>query len=141
MAIWFAPFTLADLRPASAAGLAARLGIAFTAIGDDWLEATMPVDERTRQPLGLLHGGASLALVETVATAAAGHCVDSHHYRCRVRESNGNHVRGIGSGLVTATARARHLGASSQVWQVDIGDAAARLVCTARVTIAVVARG
>jgi 1,4-dihydroxy-2-naphthoyl-CoA hydrolase len=139
MAIWFAPFTLPDLNGTLAAGLAAHLGIEFTGCGDDWLAAAMPVDRRTRQPMGLLHGGASLALAATVGGGAANLCVDRAHYRCRVQEINGNHVRGVSTGRVTATARPLHVGARSHVWQVEIRDSAARLVCVSRLTLAVVA--
>ena len=138
MGIWYAPFALEDLNRTKVVGLAAQLGMQFTAFGDDWLAATMPVDERTRQPLGLLHGGASLALAETVGSAAGSLCIDRARFSCRGQEINGNHVRAIRAGLVTATTRPHHLGARSQVWQIEIRDPAARLVCIARLTMAVV---
>jgi 1,4-dihydroxy-2-naphthoyl-CoA hydrolase len=139
MSIWFAPFELEDLNRTRVVGLAAHFGMQFTAFGDDWLAATMPVDERTRQPFGLLHGGASLALAETVGSAAGNQCVDRARFSCRGQEINGNHVRAATAGLVTATARPHHVGARSQVWQIEIHNPAAQLVCIARLTLATVA--
>ncbi len=139
MSIWFAPFALEDLNRTKVVGLALGLGIEFTACGEDWLAATMPVDERTRQPMGLLHGGASLALAETVGSVAGNLCVDRQRFSCRGQEINGNHVRAVTAGLVTATARPHHLGARSQVWQIEIQDPAARLVCISRLTLVVAA--
>ena len=139
MAIWFAPFTLEELNRTRVVGLAAQLGMTFTAFGDDWLAAAMPVDARTRQPMGLLHGGASLALAETVGGTAGNLCVDRTHFRCVGQEINGNHVRAATDGRVTATARPQHVGGRSQVWQIEIRDSAERLVCISRLTLAVVA--
>lgn len=139
MSIWFAPFTLEQLDRTRVVGLAAQLGMRFSAAGDGWLAATMPVDHRTQQPMRLLHGGASLALAGTVGCTAGTLCVDGARWRCLVQEVNGNHLRGASSGLVTATARPYHVGARSQVWSIEIADAAARLVCVARLTLAVVA--
>jgi 1,4-dihydroxy-2-naphthoyl-CoA hydrolase len=139
MSIWFAPFTLEQVNRTRVVGLAARLGMEFTAFGDDWLAATMPVDQRTYQPMGLLHGGASLALAETVGSVAGTLCVDRARSRCIGQEINGNHLRAATTGPVTATARPHHVGARSQVWQIEIRDPAARLVCISRLTLAVVA--
>jgi uncharacterized protein (TIGR00369 family) len=139
MSIWFAPFTIEQLHGTLEVGLAAHLGVEFTAAGDDWLAATMPVDARTHQPMGLLHGGASLALAETVGSCAANLCVDRQRVRCLGQEINGNHIRAVATGLVTATARPLHLGGRSHVWAVEIRDPAARLVCVSRLTLAVLA--
>jgi 1,4-dihydroxy-2-naphthoyl-CoA hydrolase len=139
MSIWFAPFTLEEVNRTRVVGLAGRLGMVFTAVGDDWLAATMPVDERTQQPMRLLHGGASLALAETVGGTAGNLCVDRGRLRCLGQEINGNHLRAASSGPVTATARPLHLGGRSQVWSIEITDPAARLVCVSRLTLAVVA--
>ena len=141
MAIWFAPFTLEELNRTRVVGLAAQLGMAFTAAGEDWLAATMPVDPRTHQPMVLLHGGASLALAETVGSVAGNLCIDRARLRCVGQEINGNHLRGVTDGLVTGTARPLHLGGRSQVWQVEIRDPGTRLVCVSRLTLAVVAAG
>jgi uncharacterized protein (TIGR00369 family) len=115
------------------------LGIVFTGIGSDWLRATMPVDARTHQPYGLLHGGASVLLAETLGSSAGGLCAPEG---CGVVgiEINANHLRGVREGMVTGTARPLHVGRSTQVWEIRIEDAAGRLVCISRLTLAVVAR-
>ena len=114
------------------------LGIVFTAIGHDSLTATMPVDERTRQPYGLLHGGASALLAETLGSTAGMLCVEEGR-GCVGIEINANHLRGVRSGTVTGTARPLHVGRSTQVWEIRIEDEAGRLVCISRLTLAVVA--
>jgi 1,4-dihydroxy-2-naphthoyl-CoA hydrolase len=115
------------------------LGIRFTEVGADYLRATMPVNERTHQPYGLLHGGASVTLAETIGSVAAMLCVEEQ-YMCVGQEINANHVRGIASGTVTATARPFHLGSRSHVWHIEIRDESERLVCVSRLTMAVVER-
>ena len=109
----------------------------FTEIGEDFVRATMPVDERTRQPYGLLHGGASVALAETLGSTGANMCVDRSRYLCVGQEINANHVRSARNGLVTGTARPLHIGGSSQVWGIDITNEAGQLVCVSRLTMAV----
>ena len=116
------------------------LGIVFTAIGPDWLSGTMPVDARTRQPHGLLHGGASVLLAETLGSTAGGLSVPEGQAVVGI-EINANHLRGVRDGSVTGTARPLHVGRSTQVWEIRIEDAAGRLVCISRLTLAVVARG
>ncbi|MGY1411151.1 MULTISPECIES: hotdog fold thioesterase [unclassified Luteimonas] len=115
------------------------LGIVFTGIGPDWLCATMPVDARTHQPHGLLHGGASVLLAETLGSSAGGLCAPEG---CGVVgiEINANHLRGVRSGIVTGTARPLHVGRSTQVWEIRIEDEAGRPVCVSRLTLAVVSR-
>ena len=115
------------------------LGIVFSDIGPDWLRATMPVDARTHQPYGLLHGGASVLLAETLGSSAGGLCAPEG---CGVVgiEINANHLRGARSGIVTGTARPLHVGRSTQVWEIRIEDEAGRPVCVSRLTLAVVAR-
>lgn len=115
------------------------LGIVFTELGHDYLRATMPVDARTRQPYGLLHGGASALLAETVGSTAASLSVGENE-GCVGVEINANHVRGVREGIVTGTARPLHVGRSTQVWDIRIEDAEGRLVCVSRLTLAVVAR-
>jgi 1,4-dihydroxy-2-naphthoyl-CoA hydrolase len=139
MAIWFQTFTLEQLRNLQANTLDQQLGISFSDFGDDWLAATMPVDARTRQPFGLLHGGASAALAESVGSVAGCLCVDPKKYRCLGQSIVANHVRGARDGLVTGTARALHLGGRSQVWQIDIREPGGALVCMSTLTLAVVA--
>jgi 1,4-dihydroxy-2-naphthoyl-CoA hydrolase len=120
--------------------LAAHLDIRVTEIGPDYLRATMPVNAHTHQPMGILHGGASVALAETVGSLAANLCVDTEKSVCVGQEINANHVRSVASGLVTATARPYHIGGRSQVWGIEIRDENDRLVCVSRLTMAVVDR-
>lgn len=115
-----------------------HLGITFTAVGEDWIRATMPVDERTRQPYGILHGGASVVLAETLGSSAGNLCVDTSAQVCVGLEINANHIRAVRAGTVTGTARAVHVGRSTQVWDIRIEDEAGKLVCTSRLTLAVV---
>ena len=120
--------------------LVERIGIEITEIGPDFLRGILPVDERTFQPMGLLHGGASVALAETLGSIAAVYCVDRARQSCVGQEINANHVRSARTGLVTGTARPLHIGARSHVWGVEIRDDAARLVCVSRLTLAVLDR-
>jgi 1,4-dihydroxy-2-naphthoyl-CoA hydrolase len=138
MAIWFANPTVDDARASQSGLLAQHLGIEFTEFGDDYLRGTMPVEPRTRQPMGYLHGGASLVLAETLGSVAANFVVDRTRFRCLGQEINANHLRPVSDGLVTGTARPFHIGTRSQVWSIEILDAAERLVCVSRLTIAVV---
>ncbi len=114
------------------------LGIVFTEVGPDYLRGTMPVDERTRQPYGLLHGGASVLLAETLGSSAGNLCVPEGSV-CVGIEINANHVRGVREGVVTGTARAIHVGGRTQVWEIRIEDERGRLTCISRLTLAVVA--
>jgi uncharacterized protein (TIGR00369 family) len=115
------------------------LGIVFTEIGPDYLRGTMPVDERTRQPYGLLHGGASVLLAETLGSSAGGLCTPADRI-CVGVEINANHVRAVREGLVTGTARPLHLGSRIQVWEIRIEDEKGRLACISRLTLAVIPR-
>lgn len=135
----FRPEVTVDLLNAMARGTAMEpLGIVFTEIGPDYLRGTMPVDARTHQPHGLLHGGASVLLAETLGSTAGGMCVPEGRRVVGI-EINANHLRGVRSGTVTGTARPLHVGRSTQVWEIRIEDEAARLVCISRLTLAVVA--
>ncbi|TWG90008.1 uncharacterized protein (TIGR00369 family) [Luteimonas sp. J16] len=135
----FRPEVTVDLLNAMARGTAMEpLGIVFTEIGPDYLRGTMPVDARTHQPHGLLHGGASVLLAETLGSTAGGMCVPEDRRVVGI-EINANHLRGVRSGTVTGTARPLHVGRSTQVWEIRIEDEAARLVCISRLTLAVVA--
>jgi 1,4-dihydroxy-2-naphthoyl-CoA hydrolase len=111
-----------------------------TEIGPDYVRATMPVSPRTHQPTGVLHGGASVALAETVGSLAANLCVDQARYVCLGQEINANHLRPVSSGIVTATARPHHIGKRSHVWGIEIRDEQQKLVCVSRLTMAVVDR-
>ena len=113
------------------------LGIVFTEIGPDYLRGTMPVDARTHQPYGLLHGGASVLLAETLGSTAGGLCVDEGQGVVGI-EINANHLIGVREGLVTGTARPLHVGRSTQVWEIRIEDARGRLACISRLTLAVI---
>lgn len=115
------------------------LGIVFTEIGPDYLRATMPVDARTRQPHGLLHGGASVLLAETVGSTAGMLCCGDDE-RCVGIEINANHLAGVRSGTVAATARPLHVGGRTQVWEIRIEDEIGRLICVSRLTLAVIPR-
>jgi len=139
MAIWHERPTLNTLNERGQGTMVEHLGIEFTHIGEDTLTAVMPVDERTIQPLGLLHGGASTALAETIGSIAANLCVDHRQSYCVGLEINANHLRSVRNGLVTGTAAAVHLGKSTQVWDIRIFDNQQRLVCISRLTMAVLA--
>lgn len=118
---------------------AESLGIVFTEVGRDFLRATMPVDARTHQPFGLLHGGASMVLAETLASMAAQLCLNAEQGgRAVGLEINANHLRGVTDGVVKGTARALHIGRSTHVWEVRIEDAMDRLVCISRMTAAII---
>ncbi|MDQ1091328.1 1,4-dihydroxy-2-naphthoyl-CoA hydrolase [Xanthomonas sacchari] len=134
------PADLAVLNADCRDTLIAHLGIVFTEAGPDWLRATMPVDARTRQPYGLLHGGASVVLAETLGSTAGNLCVQPGRI-CVGLEINANHLRSARSGTVTGTARPLHVGRSTQVWEIHIEDAAGKPVCVSRLTLAVVDRG
>lgn len=130
---------LASLNARSAGSAVAHLGIVFTELGEDFLRGTMPVDERTKQPYGLLHGGSSVLLAETLGSMAANLCVEDPATQQAVGlEINANHLRAAKSGVVTGTARALHLGRSTQVWEIRIEDESGRLVCISRLTMSVV---
>jgi 1,4-dihydroxy-2-naphthoyl-CoA hydrolase len=116
------------------------LGMHITEIGDDYVRGTMPVDARTHQPFGLLHGGASVALAETLGSVAGNLCLDADKELAVGLDINANHVRAVTSGLVTGTARALHIGRATQVWEIRIEDEAQQLVCISRLTLAVVPR-
>ena len=115
------------------------LGIVFTEIGPDYVRGTMPVDARTHQPYGLLHGGASVALAETLGSTAGGLCVEPGQGVVGI-EINANHLAGVREGIVTGTARPLHVGRSTQVWEIRIEDADGRLACVSRLTLAVIRR-
>ena len=133
-----APVSIEELNRLSQGTLIEHLGIVFTAAGEDWLQATMPVDERTRQPYGLLHGGASVVLAETLGSSAGNLCVDTASQVCVGLEINANHLRAVRSGMVTGTARALHVGRTTQVWEIRIENEAGKPVCISRLTLAVV---
>jgi 1,4-dihydroxy-2-naphthoyl-CoA hydrolase len=140
MSIWHVATTAEYLTERGSRSLPGYLGIKVTEIGPDYLRATMPVNERTHQPFGVLHGGASVALAETAGSLAAMLCVDPEQFLCLGQEINANHLRAISSGTLTATARPFHIGTRSHVWSIEIRDESERLVCVSRLTMAIVER-
>ncbi len=130
--------TIEHLKSLSSNTLVEHLGIEITAIGDDYIEAKMPVDHRTHQPLGLLHGGASVALAETLGSLAA-HCtVDDQTKYCVGLEINANHIKSVKSGFVTGITRPIHIGQRTHVWEIRITNEKNELVCISRITMAVI---
>jgi 1,4-dihydroxy-2-naphthoyl-CoA hydrolase len=141
MSIWRSPRTVEELNENRKGTLIENLGILFTEIGADFVRGTMPVDTRTVQPYGLLHGGASVALAETLGSMGAAMWVDAAEYQVVGQEINANHVRAARGGLVTGTARAAHVGGRTHVWTIEIVNEAQKLVCISRITMAVIKRG
>jgi len=138
MTIWVENVNLDTLNAQCADTAVSHLGIAFTAIGDDWLQATMPVDRRTKQPGGILHGGASVLLAETLGSVASMLCVDRARFACVGLEINANHVKAARSGIVTGTARSLHVGRTTHVWDIRIENPDQQLVCVSRFTVCVI---
>lgn len=138
MSIFKGKPTLETLNKMSANTLISHLGIECTAIGEDFIEAKMPVDHRTHQPLGLLHGGASVALAETLGSVAATCCIDMATQYCVGLEINANHVKSVRSGFVYGIAKPVHIGKKTQVWEIRITTEEKELVCVSRITLAVI---
>lgn len=139
MAIWQKSHDLATINARSPGTILEACGIVLTAIGDDWISGTMPVDHRTRQPFGLLHGGASVTLAESLGSFAGWLTLPDGPGAAVGLEINANHLRGIREGVVTGTARPLHLGRTTQVWEIRIVDERERLVCVSRLTLAIIA--
>ena len=140
MSIWFEPgLTSAQLQPLGDNTMGQHLGIEFTEVGEDFLKGRMPVDHRTRQPYGLLHGGASVALAETLGSVASAFVVDRRQYNAVGLEINANHLRGVREGFVAGIARPLHLGKTTHVWDIRIYDEKEKLVCVSRLTVAIIA--
>jgi uncharacterized protein (TIGR00369 family) len=140
MKIWQMEISIPLIEARNKNTMMEHLGITFTDIGEDYLVARMPVDQRTRQPLGIMHGGASCVLAETVGSTAANFCVDQSKNYCVGLDINTNHIRSIREGYVIATAKPYHLGKSTQVWSIEITNEAKQLVSINRLTMAVLAR-
>jgi 1,4-dihydroxy-2-naphthoyl-CoA hydrolase len=140
MSIWHHTPSLEELNALIDGTIMRPLGIAFTEVGADFVRAAMPVDERTRQPYGLLHGGASVVLAETLGSTAASLCVDPARFLVVGQEINANHLRSVRGGRVIGTARPVHVGGRSQVWGIEIVNEAGALVCISRLTVAVLER-
>ena len=140
MSFWKTPISLEAISKRGENTLMSFLGIEFTDIGEDYLIAKMPVDNKTRQPLGIMHGGASCVLAETVGSVAANFVVDTNTHYCVGLDINTNHIRSIREGYVYAKAHAFHIGKSTHVWSIEIRDAQHRLISINRLTMAVLAR-
>lgn len=136
--IWFKPeLSLADLSSLGKGTMGEHLGIEWVELGADFIKARMPVDHRTKQPYGLLHGGASVALAETLGSVGAALSVDPTRYIAVGMEINANHIRSVRDGFVTGTTRPVHRGATTQVWEIRIEDERGKLVCISRLTVAI----
>jgi 1,4-dihydroxy-2-naphthoyl-CoA hydrolase len=140
MSIWSVQAPLENLNNVSRNTMVEHIGIEFLEIGDDYIKARMPVDHRTVQPMGLLHGGASVALAETLGSVAAYLCVDASQKMCVGLDINANHIRSVTSGFVYGIVRPIHIGGSTQVWEIRVTDERDKLVCISRITMAVLNR-
>ena len=138
MSIWKKPITLAECTRTSENTAVTHLGIEFVEVGNDYLVGRVPVDERTRQPFGLLHGGVSVVLAETLGSIGAFYASPEGHRGVGL-DINANHLRAATSGWVTGTARAVHIGRTTQVWQIDMVNDAGELTCVSRITMAILA--
>lgn len=138
--IWHQSINIEMLNQRGANTMSEFLGITFVEIGNNFLMATMPVNERTKQPIGILHGGANVVLAETVASTAANAVVNQQHQYCVGLEINANHIRSVRDGLVTAIAKPFHLGKTTQIWNIEIKNELGKLTCISRMTAAVLQR-
>jgi 1,4-dihydroxy-2-naphthoyl-CoA hydrolase len=141
--IWFKKdITLVEIisHNLNDATMGTHLGMQFVELGTDFLKMSMPVDERTKQPYGLLHGGASCALAETVGSVASALVIDTTKQICVGLEINANHLRAVRSGLIIATASRIHIGSTTHVWDIKIHDENEKLVCVSRLTVAILAK-
>jgi len=140
MRLWKQELSLDEVNGWAPNTMIGTLGIRIIEIGDDYVRGTLPVDARTHQPYGLLHGGASVSLAETLGSMAAMLCLDPAKEAAVGLDINANHLRAVTDGLVIGTARPIHVGRTTQVWEIRIEDERARLVCISRLTVAVVPR-
>lgn len=141
MSIWFnKQISVEELNKRGRNTMSEFLGIEFTEIGDDFLTATMPVNERTRQPIGILHGGANVVLAETVASTAANAVVDLSKFYCVGLEINANHIRSVKEGLVKAVTKPIHLGRTTQIWEINLFNEEGKKTCISRMTASVLSR-
>lgn len=140
MAIWFQETSIEILNQRGKNTMVEFLGIKFIEVGDNYLIATMPVTNRTKQPIGILHGGANVVLAETVASTAANSVVDPEHFYCVGLEINANHIRPVKEGIVTAKALSIHLGRTTQIWQINIFNEEHKITCTSRMTASVLSK-
>jgi 1,4-dihydroxy-2-naphthoyl-CoA hydrolase len=136
--IWFnKKLSAQDFHSMNDETMGKHIGIEFSEVGADFLKATMPVDHRTKQPYGLLHGGASCVLAETLGSVASAMIIDPDKFICVGLEINANHVRSAREGIVTGTCTPIHIGASTHVWDIKIHDQRGKLICVSRLTVAI----
>jgi 1,4-dihydroxy-2-naphthoyl-CoA hydrolase len=141
MSIWFnKALTVENMQSISKGTMAEHIGIELTEIGENYIKGRMPVDHRTQQPYGLLHGGASVAFAETLGSIASAYVIDHSNFFCVGLEINANHIRGAKQGFVYGIASSLHIGSSTHVWDVKIYDQHEKLVCVSRLTVAVLKR-
>lgn len=140
MKIWHQELSIESINKRSENSLGGFLGIEFIEIGDNYLKATMPVDERTRQPIGILHGGANVVLGETIASTAANAIIDIKKQYCVGLEINTNHIRSVKEGFVTGITKPIHIGRSTQIWQIEIFNEANKITASGRMTASVLTR-
>ncbi len=140
MAVWFKETSIELLNKRGRNTMVEFLNIKFTEIGNDYLVATMPITDRVRQPIGILHGGANVTLAETVASTAANTVVDIDNFYCVGLEINANHIRSVKEGIITAKASAVHLGRTTQIWQINIFNQEQKITCISRMTASVLSR-
>jgi 1,4-dihydroxy-2-naphthoyl-CoA hydrolase len=141
MSIWFnKELSIATLKPLGANTMGELIGIEWVEIGDNFMKAKMPVDNRTKQPYGLLHGGASCVLAETLGSVASAMVVDHSKFYCVGLEINANHIRSATDGYVTGITTPLHIGAATHVWDIKIYNEKEKLICVSRLTVAVIKR-
>lgn len=138
--IWTRTPTLEEMTESAKDTAVRTLGIEYLEVGDDFIKAKMPVDERTRQPFGILHGGASVVLAETLGSVAANYCLRKSNQAAVGLEINANHIRSVASGWVYGTARPHHIGGTTQVWEIRIENEDGKLTCISRITMAIINR-
>lgn len=138
MTIFKTKLDVSSINERAKNSLSDHLGIVFTEVGDDFVAATMPINEKTIQPMGIMHGGASAALAETVGSAAANFCVDQNQFVCVGLDININHLKPVSKGFVKAVAKPYHLGRKTQVWEIKLYNNEEKLVSISRLTLAVV---
>ena len=139
--IWFdKELSVEKLKPLGPNTMAAHIGIEWVEVGENFIKAKMPIDQRTNQPYGLLHGGASCVLAETLGSVASAMVIDHSKFYCVGLEINANHVRGVREGHVMGIASPLHLGSTTHVWDIKIYDEREKLVCVSRLTVAILTR-
>jgi 1,4-dihydroxy-2-naphthoyl-CoA hydrolase len=140
MAIWFQEITVETIQALGKNTMIDHIGIEFIAVGQDFIKARMPVDHRTVQTYGILHGGASVTLAETIGSIASSLAIDNTKYYCVGLEINANHIRSARNGFVTGVASPIHIGSKTHVWEVKIYDDKKRILCISRLTLAILLR-